>query len=198
MESITGTLAASELKERVARDDALTIVDVRSAAEFESAHIRGSYNVPLPLLSEHTRDLAERLKGHVVLVCQSGVRAADAHQRLAAVGLDSAAILSGGISAYEAAGGAVVRGAQRWAMDRQVRMTAGSLVLLGFVGSKLVTPGLGYLSAAIGAGLVYSAVTNSCAMAALLSKMPWNKSTANPTLDSAIRSIPRATQASRA
>ena len=73
----------------------------------------------------------------------------------------------------------VVRGTQRWAMDRQVRMTAGSLVLLGFIGSKLASPKLGYLSAGIGAGLVYSAASNSCAMASVLSKMPWNKASTN-------------------
>jgi len=177
---------------RIAQDDAPTIIDVRSAAEFESAHIRGSYNVPLPLLSEHSRDLAERLDGHVVLVCQSGVRAEDAHRRLASVGLGSAAILSGGISAYDAAGGAVVRGVQRWAMERQVRMTAGSLVLVGSVGGLFVAPWMGYLSAAIGAGLTYSALSNSCAMAAVLSKMPWNSTAAQPTFDSAIRTIPSA------
>lgn len=190
------TLSATELKDRIAKDDELSIIDVRSAAEFESAHIRGSYNVPLPLLSEHTRDLADRLQGHVVLVCQSGVRAEDARKRLAAVGLGTAAILTGGISAYEAAGGEVVRGVQRWAMDRQVRMTAGSLVLLGWVGSRLVTPRLAYLSAAVGAGLAYSALSNSCAMASVLSKMPWNRASANPALDSVIESIPRVAQRS--
>jgi len=186
------TLTASELMHRIAQDDAPTNIDVRSAAEFESAHIRGSYNVPLPLLSEHSRDLAERLDGHVVLVCQSGVRAEDAHRRLASVGLGSAAILSGGISAYDAAGGAVVRGVQRWAMERQVRMTAGSLVLVGSVGGLFVAPWMGYLSAAVGAGLTYSALSNSCAMAAVLSKMPWNSTAAQPTFDSAIRTIPSA------
>ncbi|BAS18702.1 conserved hypothetical protein (plasmid) [Arthrobacter sp. Hiyo8] len=52
----------------------LVVLDVRSAAEFESIHIRGSYNVPLPLLSEHTEELAARLGSRVVLVCHSGAR----------------------------------------------------------------------------------------------------------------------------
>ena len=60
----------------------LVVIDVRSAAEFESLHIRGSYNVPLPLLSEHTDELAARLGSRVVLVCQSGARAEQARQRL--------------------------------------------------------------------------------------------------------------------
>lgn len=193
MESTTSdTVASAELRDRVARGGAVTIIDVRSSAEFESVHIRGAYHVPLPLLAEHTKDLAERLGGDVVLVCQSGTRAAEARKRLAAVGLADAAILAGGIAAYEAAGGEVVRGVQRWAMDRQVRMAAGSLVLVGALCGKFLSPRLQYVPMAVGAGLAYSALTNSCAMAAVLSRMPWNRATVDPTGATAIRSIPRA------
>lgn len=188
------TIEPGELKQRLA-DDELIIIDVRTPAEFESAHIRGSYNVPLPLLSEHTHDLADRLCGRVVLVCQSGVRAGQAQDRLSAVGLSRAEVLAGGIGAYEAAGGSVVRGTQRWAMDRQVRMVAGSLVLAGFLGSKLIHPRVGYVAGAIGAGLTYSALSDSCAMAAALSKMPWNRTEVDATYENTIRSIPVAPEA---
>ncbi|MEY7974019.1 rhodanese-like domain-containing protein [Saccharomonospora xinjiangensis] len=184
----------AELKKRLAEGDKLTIIDVRTPAEFESVHIRGSYNLPLPLLSKNPHDLAERISGHAVLICQSGVRATQAHQRLAAVGISHASVLTGGIAAYEAAGGDVIHGAQRWDMERQVRMAAGSLVLLGLAGAKLITPKLGYLSAAIGAGLTFSALTNSCGMAALLAKMPWNRTAADPTVEDAFNSIPAAPQ----
>lgn len=193
MSAAVTTIEPDELKQRLAYDE-LTIIDVRTPAEFESVHIRGSYNVPLPLLSEHTHDLAERLGGRVVLVCQSGVRAGQAEVRLSSVGLASAEVLAGGIAAFESVGGAVVRGAQRWAMDRQVRMAAGSLVLVGFLGSKLIHPRVGYLAGAIGAGLTYSALSNSCAMAAALSKMPWNRTEASPTYENSIRAIPIAPQ----
>ncbi len=171
-------------------DDDLIVAHVRTPAEFESVHIPGSYNVPLPLLSEHTRELADRLGDRVVLVCQSGVRAGQAQHRLASVGLAGATVLDGGVSAFESAGGDVVRGTQRWAMDRQVRMVAGSLVLAGFLGSTLVHPRLGVLAGAVGAGLTYSALSDSCAMAAALSRMPWNRTTAGPTAESIMRSIP--------
>ncbi|MEU4360386.1 rhodanese-like domain-containing protein [Promicromonospora sp. NPDC023987] len=188
------TIEPDELKQRLV-DDALTIIDVRTPAEFESVHIRGSYNVPLPLLSEHTHDLADRLGGRVVLVCHSGVRAGQAQVRLSSVGLPSGEVLAGGITAFESAGGPVVRGAQRWAMDRQVRMVAGSLVLVGFLGSTLIHPRLGYLTGAIGAGLTYSALSNSCVMAAVLSRMPWNRTSASPTYERSIRFIPVTPQA---
>lgn len=125
------SLPPDELRRRQSADDELMVVDVRTPVEFESVHIRGSYNVPLDLLSEHTHDLAERMRGHVVLICQSGNRAGQACQELGAAEFDTADVLEGGIAAYEATGGEVVRQGSLWAMDRQVRMTAGSLVLLG-------------------------------------------------------------------
>jgi rhodanese-related sulfurtransferase len=182
---------APALREWIDRHDDLIVLDVRSAAEFEGLHIKGSYNVPLPLLSEHADELAERLGRHVVLVCQSGVRAGQARTRLATAGLENSVVLTGGVPAFEAAGGDVVRGAQRWSLERQVRMAAGSLVLAGLVGGKLVSPKVSMVAGAIGAGLTFSAATNTCAMGNVLSRMPWNKTASEPTAQSAIAQLPR-------
>jgi rhodanese-related sulfurtransferase len=182
---------APTLREWIDRHDDLIVLDVRSAAEFEGLHIKGSYNVPLPLLSEHADELAERLGRHVVLVCQSGVRAGQARTRLAVAGLENAVVLTGGVPAFEAAGGDVVRGAQRWSLERQVRMAAGSLVLAGLVGGRLVSPRVSMVAGAIGAGLTFSAATNTCAMGNVLSRMPWNKTASEPTAQSALAQLPR-------
>ena len=61
------SLAPETLRSWFQEHQDLVVIDVRSAAEFESMHIRGSYNVPLPLLSEHTDELAARLGSRVVL-----------------------------------------------------------------------------------------------------------------------------------
>lgn len=169
----------------------LIILDVRSAAEFESMHIRGSYNVPLPLLSEHTDALAERLGKRVVLVCQSGTRAEQARTRLGGAGVGSAQVLAGGVPAFAAANGDVVRGQQRWDLERQVRMVAGSAVVLGLAGGRFVSPKLRMLAGGIGAGLTFSAATNSCAMGMVLAKMPWNRTSSEPTRESAIETLPQ-------
>ena len=66
------SLAPETLRSWFQEHQDLIVIDVRSAAEFVNMHIRGSYNVPLPLLSEHTEELAARLGSRVVLVCQSG------------------------------------------------------------------------------------------------------------------------------
>ena len=183
-------LDAATLRDLAGTADDLVVIDVRSAAEFESMHIRGSYNVPLPLLSEHSNQLAERLGGRVVLVCQSGVRAGQARTHLAGAGVESAQVLTGGVPAYAAAGGDVVRGAQRWSLERQVRMAAGTLVVAGLAGGRFVSPKVRLLAGAIGAGLTFSAATNTCAMGQALAKMPWNKAASEPTAASAIGRLP--------
>lgn len=158
------------------------ILDVRSAAEYESVHICGSYHVPLATLAEHTRELVDHLDHGepVVLVCQSGVRAEQARRHLAAVGLEHGRVLEGGVPAYAAAQGAVVRGRQAWALERQVRLVAGSLVVTGLVAGRMVSPKLRLLAAGIGGGLTFSALTDTCAMGAALARMPWNRDHSEP------------------
>ena len=152
----------------------LTVIDVRSPAEFETVHIHGSYNVPLSLLGEHAAQVAERIDHRTVLVCQSGVRATDAQRRLAAVGMGDLHVLAGGVPAFERPGGPVLRGRARGALERQVRLVAGSLVTAGVLGSLWKRPAIA-LAGAIGAGLTVSALTDTCAMAQLLSALPYNR-----------------------
>ena len=170
----TDTIDTAELRVLLKEDPPLRILDVRSGGEFETVHIPGSFNVPLGTLGEHVRDLAD-VEHPVVLVCQSGGRATQAHEKLAAAGKQTLHILEGGIAAWLESGGDVIHGAtQRWALDRQVRLVAGSMVLAGVLGSVLV-PRAKWLSAGVASGLVFSAVTNTCAMGNVLSRLPYNR-----------------------
>ena len=185
------SIDASTLKTWEDNHDDLMIIDVRSGAEFDALHIVGSYHVPLAMLSGHAEEFAAKMGTRVVLVCQSGNRAEQARKHLDSVSLASASVLSGGVPAYAAAGGNVVRGRGRgpWALDRQVRMTAGSLVLASIIAAKFVSPKLGLVAGGIGAGLTFSAATNSCAMGQALSAMPWNRSASEPTAHQALQSL---------
>ncbi|MDR1408107.1 MAG: rhodanese-like domain-containing protein [Tannerella sp.] len=73
------------LKE-IARHDSTRIVDVRTPEEFESGHIERSVNIPLDVISEH----AEQLKpyAHVIVVCRSGRRSAQAKKILEDMGFN--------------------------------------------------------------------------------------------------------------
>lgn len=189
IDSAPQSIDASTLKAWEDNHDDLMIIDVRSGAEFDSLHIKGSYHVPLAMLSEHAEEFAAKMGTRVVLVCQSGNRAEQARKHLDSVGLASASVLSGGVPACAAAGGNVVRGRGPWALERQVRMTAGSLVLASIVAAKFVSPKLGLVAGGIGAGLTFSAATNSCAMGQMLSRMPWNRSANEPTAHQALQNL---------
>lgn len=47
--------------------------------------------------------------------------------------------------------------------------------MLTFVVASTVLPPLRYLAGAVGAGLVFTALTNTCAMGNVLSKLPYNR-----------------------
>lgn len=187
------SISAEELAQLRELHDDITIIDVRSPAEFETLHIHGSYNVPLTSLTEHASELADRLGHRAVLVCQTGNRATQAQQRLTAAGVPNATVLTGGVPAFEAAGGQVVRGTSRWGIERQVRFVAGSIVLGSLMLAEFVRPSARFAAFGIGGGLVFAAVTDSCLMGRVLSSMPWNQVKASPTAEQAIGSIPVAT-----
>lgn len=170
----TRTTDAAALKEAVAAGR-VRVLDVRTPAEFETVHIPGAYNVPLDTLKEHREELANHLDTDVVLVCRSGVRATQAEQALARVGLPNLRVLEGGVQAWEQAGGEVRRGAQRWELERQVRLVAGSLVLTSVVTSFFVKRAQ-LLAGGVGAGLTFAALSNSCLMGSVLMKLPYNRS----------------------
>ncbi|MEU3281536.1 rhodanese-like domain-containing protein [Streptomyces antibioticus] len=150
------------------------LLDVRTPGEFRTVHIPGAYNVPLDTLREHRAELLAHLDEDVVLVCRSGARAAQAEQALAEAGLPNLRVLDGGMMAWEADGAPVNRGEARWDLERQVRLIAGSVVLVtGVVG--LLVPGVHLIGTAIGAGLTFAALSNTCAMGMLLSKLPYNR-----------------------
>jgi rhodanese-related sulfurtransferase len=175
------------LKEWLGRSDSPRLLDVRTPAEFGTAHIPGSYNVPLDLLKEHRDELRQHLEEDVVLVCRSGNRAGQAEALLAAAGLPNLHVLDGGVMAWEKAGAPLRRGSEKWDLERQVRLVAGGLVLTGIVAS-IFFPKAKWLSGAIGGGLVGAATTNSCLMGQLLSKLPYNQN-ASCDLQSVLREL---------
>lgn len=73
-----------------------------------------------------------------------------------------------------ATGGAVVRGQERWGLERQVRLVAGSIALTGVLASTRV-PAAKWAAGFVGGGLAFAAVSNTCAMGNVLSRLPYNR-----------------------
>lgn len=155
-----------------------TVIDVRTPGEYASGHLPGAHNLPLDQLPTALPTLqSAAARGDLLVVCASGARSSQACAALAEHGI-AAATLTGGTQAWTEQGHDVHQpsGARTtWGMERQVRLAAGALVLTGLILAFLVHPAFQLLSGGIAAGLVFSAVTNTCGMAAVLAKLPHNR-----------------------
>ena len=174
---LPGSLTPAEVAGLSQQMPQVRLLDVRTAAEFTSEHIRGAYNVPLETLGEHAREIRASRQSPLVLVCRSGQRARTAEVALKAAGLEHLHVLDGGVTAWVAAGLPLVRGRQTMSLERQVRIAAGSLAATGGLRAALVHPVFGWLSALVGGGLVFAGITDTCGMAMLLARLPHNRTT---------------------
>jgi rhodanese-related sulfurtransferase len=177
---------ALELSTLLQSEPAPRLLDVRSASEFENAHVTGAYNVPLDQLSEHAAEVRSA-RGAVVLVCQSGQRAQRAESMLRAAGMANVHVLDGGMAAWQARGLPVRRVRARISLERQVRMIAGTLAAVGGFGALLVSPWFAVLPAAVGSGLVFAGATDTCAMGSLLARLPYNRGAAACDTEAIVR-----------
>ena len=148
------------------------LIDVRSEAEFAVGHIPGAINVPLEQVEARIADIGD---APIVMICEAGTRAAIAAGWLE--GQHAVSVLQGGTAAWRKAGLPLVACApSRWALERQVRLAAGVIVLAATVLAVTVNPKWVYLAMFVGAGLTFAGATNICGMAVVLARMPWNKS----------------------
>lgn len=166
-------MQASQIKDRA------LFLDVRTPAEYEEMHIDGAVLHPLSDLNpQHVKELLDG-KHEGVIVCRSGGRARQACEKLLAAGLTNLRVLEGGVTAWESSGLSVVRGKKTISLERQVRIAAGALVVLGSVLGYFVTPSFIALSAFVGAGLMFAGITDTCGLAMVLARMPWNTRSAS-------------------
>ena len=96
-------------------------------------------------------------------------------KQLVAAGYRDIVNVVGGTQACIEAGLPVIRGQKAMSLERQVRIVAGLLIVTGVALGYLVHPGLFALAGAVGAGLMFAGITDSCMMGTLLAKMPWNQ-----------------------
>ena len=89
---------------------------------------------------------------------------------------NNAVVVEGGTTAWAAAGlPCESTGGRVISLERQVRIAAGALVLVGVLLGWFVHPYFVWLSAFVGGGLIFAGITDTCAMGMLLAKMPWNQ-----------------------
>jgi uncharacterized membrane protein YdjX (TVP38/TMEM64 family)/rhodanese-related sulfurtransferase len=104
-----GSLAwieADELKQRLDRGEAVTVIDVRGPDEFTGplGHVAKAVNLPLGELPSRLTEINALRNKPVVLVCRTDKRSAAAAQMLRAAGLSQVGVLRRGMEEWNAAG----------------------------------------------------------------------------------------------
>jgi rhodanese-related sulfurtransferase len=171
------SITADKLNAKWQSGEPVDVIDVRTPAEYQEVHAPCARLTPLDQL-----DPVAVMKGRngtagrpLYLICRSGSRAKQAGERFIAAGFPNVVVVEGGTLAWEQAGCPVIRGPKTISLERQVRIAAGALVVLGSVLSLAVDEWFAVLAAFVGAGLIFAGITDTCGMALLLARLPWNR-----------------------
>lgn len=153
------------------------LIDVRSPGEYRSGHIPGAANYPIDQFDANTaRQLAESAQGrHVCLICQSGKRSQRAMAVWSQAAQNDAVELEGGMSSWPGEAGLEKSHNAPLPLMRQVQIVAGANVLVGTLLGAFINPWFLLIPGFFGAGLTMAGLTGACGLAALLTKMPWNR-----------------------
>jgi rhodanese-related sulfurtransferase len=152
-----------------------TVIDVRTPAEFKSAHVNGAQLHPLDQLDAAAFCETHGTEDPVYVLCQSGKRANIAAEKLIAAGHKNTIVIKGGTAAAIEHGLEINYGKGAISIERQVRIAAGLLVLLGTLAGVFISTFFFIVPAFVGAGLTFAGVTDTCAMGTMLAKCPWNQ-----------------------
>ena len=148
------------------------LVDVRMRSEFDSMHALPAILLPLNGLTE--TEMARVSGKKIICICQSGARGKQAADIFMKNGFKDVSNVEGGTAAWEKDGLPVVRGASSISLERQVRIAAGALVAIVTLAGFFFAPSLLLIPLFVGSGLVFSGFTNTCGMALVLTRCPWN------------------------
>ena len=124
------TISPKQLHELMQGGTTVELVDVRTPVEYREIHVGAARNVPLDQLDPQQL-AASRNNGPLYVICKSGGRARQACEKLLAAGHANIVNVEGGTLAWDLAGLPVIRGQKAISLERQVRIAAGSLVLIG-------------------------------------------------------------------
>ena len=172
------TITPRQLHDRLQQGEKLHLLDVRTPAEHAEIHVPDVHLVPLDKLDATKLASVNGFAKDqpLYIFCRTGNRAKQAAEKLEKSGYDHCCIVEGGTMAWAEAGLPVNRGTSKvMSLERQVRIAAGGIVLIGVLLAQFVNPAFIWLSGLNGAGLTFAGITDRCAMGMLIAKMPWNQ-----------------------
>lgn len=167
------TIDPQTLAKLIEADGAVELIDVRTPVEYRAIHATPARLEPLDTLDP--RKFAETNGRKLYVICKTGARSRKAAERLAKAGCRDVVCVEGGTDAWVAAGLPVMHDQSVMSLERQVRIVAGALVVVGTLLAAIVSAWWLILPGVVGAGLVFAGVTNTCGMGMLLAKLPWNR-----------------------
>jgi len=153
------------------------LIDVRSHGEYRSIHAKNARCFPLDKLQKKVDEIEPLIEpfSNILLICQSGNRAKTAYDILNKRFNKNFFIIEGGTSAWVENDLPIIKGKGTITIERQVRIFAGSIILMGSLLAIFISKWFFLIPALVGAGLLNAGITNWCGMGLLLAKMPWNK-----------------------
>lgn len=161
------TIAPREAWEKM--QSGALLLDVRELPEWDESHVPGAALLPLGKVKSDPQGAA--LASEVFTLCKTGCRAEAAAAVLREQAGVAAKHVEGGIEAWRAAGLPTQKGDGRTiSLERQVRIGAGVLILLG-----LLVRRLRFISYFVPCGLIFAGITDHCGMAKVLASAPWNQ-----------------------
>jgi rhodanese-related sulfurtransferase len=171
------TITPQRLAELRKSGGKIELLDVRTPMEFQEVHVDFARNVPLDRLDP--KAVEQERSGNrdepIYLICKSRSRGRQACEKFLSAGFSNTVNIEGGTKACVDAGLPVVRGKECLSLDRQVRIVIGMMALVGAVLGRFVHPYFIGLSAFAGAGLIFAGITDSCPLAMIMARMPWNQ-----------------------
>jgi rhodanese-related sulfurtransferase len=176
---MVATVSPQEISRLQKSGKSVELIDVRTPVEYQELHVEFARNVPLDRLDTDTIQASRSgsVDEPLYVVCRSGGRGKQACEKLLSAGLVNVCNVEGGTLACEAAGLPMVCGKKAISLERQVRIAAGALVVIGAaLGFWVHIYWIG-LAAFVGAGLMFAGITDTCGMAIVLARMPWNQAT---------------------
>lgn len=174
-------ISPKQLHDRIQSGEQVHLIDVRTPVEFREVHVTVARNAPLESLDCGAVLAAHPTNAPLYVICRSGSRGKQACEKFAAAGCTNVVNVEGGTMAWDQAGYAVARGKKAISLERQVRICAGFMALAGGVLAIVLHPYWAGLSAFVGAGLMFAGITDTCGMAMILARMPWNQLGKSPT-----------------
>jgi rhodanese-related sulfurtransferase len=168
------------LHQKMTAGENLKLLDVRTPREHAQVSVPGAILEPLETFqaARVKQQISSSPEAPLYVLCHSGSRAKQAIARLQEAGVSQCVLVEGGTAAWVQAGLPVERQTVgSMSLERQVRIAAGFLVLVGTILGAFVHLGILALPAFVGAGLVFAGISDKCGMALVLARMPWNRMT---------------------